>query len=127
MSGSSASPLVVDNVIKVMMKNGRLKGFGYVTFSSPDEAREDIMEMNGRVLGSRTVYLSPSQTTQGRSHGMKVETISPSKPCPEPRPNANKNIHPQNVPVADPGKENQQQWNRRFTPQPLRLDTQELF
>ncbi|XP_046703641.1 polyadenylate-binding protein 1-like isoform X2 [Silurus meridionalis] len=95
MSGSSASPLVVDNVIKVMMKNGRLKGFGYVTFSSPDEAREDIMEMNGRVLGSRTVYLSPSQTTQGRSHGMKVETISPSKPCPEPRPNANKNIHPQ--------------------------------
>ncbi|XP_046703809.1 uncharacterized protein LOC124384871 [Silurus meridionalis] len=79
----------------VMMENRRSKGIGYVTFSSPDEARVDIMEMNGRVLGSRTVYLSPSQTTQGRSHGMKVETISPSKPCPDPRPNANKNIHPQ--------------------------------
>ncbi|KAI5107712.1 eukaryotic translation initiation factor 4 gamma 3 isoform X5 [Silurus meridionalis] len=35
------------------------------------------------------------QTTQGRSHGMRVETISPSKPCPDPRPNANKNIYPQ--------------------------------
>ncbi|XP_046703348.1 polyadenylate-binding protein 1-A-like [Silurus meridionalis] len=97
-----------------MMENGRSKGFGYVTFSCPDEARVDIVEMNGRVLGSRTVYLSPSQTTQGRSHGMRVETISPSKPCPDPRPNANKNINPQNVPV--PGKENQQQWNRGFTP-----------
>ncbi|KAI5627829.1 polyadenylate-binding protein 4 isoform X1 [Silurus asotus] len=80
---------------QVMMENGRSKGIGYLTFSSADEAGVAILEMNGRVLGSRTVYLSPSQTTQGRSHGMKVETISPSKPCPDPRPNANKNIHPQ--------------------------------
>ncbi|KAF7709830.1 hypothetical protein C0J45_3053 [Silurus meridionalis] len=79
----------------VMMENGRSKVIGYVTFSSADEAGVAILEMNGRVLGSRTVYLSPSQTTQGQSHGMKVETISPSKPCPDPRPNANKNIHPQ--------------------------------
>ncbi|XP_046692095.1 polyadenylate-binding protein 3-like [Silurus meridionalis] len=71
---------------QVMMENRRSKGIGYVTFSSPDEARVDIMEMNDRVLGSRTVYLSPSQTTKGRSHGMKVETISPSKPCPDPTP-----------------------------------------
>ncbi|KAI5087045.1 hypothetical protein C0J45_23209 [Silurus meridionalis] len=41
--------------VRVMMENGR-GGIGYVTFSSPDEARVDIMEMNGRVLGSRTVY-----------------------------------------------------------------------
>ncbi|XP_046701306.1 polyadenylate-binding protein 1-like [Silurus meridionalis] len=80
---------------QVMMENGRSKVIGYVTFSSADEAGVAILEMNGRVLGSRTVYLSPSQTTQGQSHGMKVETISPSKPCPDPRPNANKNIHPQ--------------------------------
>ncbi|XP_046727710.1 polyadenylate-binding protein 3-like isoform X2 [Silurus meridionalis] len=110
---------------QVKMENGRSKGIGYVTFSSPDEARAAIVEMNGRVLGSRPVYVSPSQTTQGRSHGMKVETISPSKPCPDPRPNANKNIHPQNS-VPDLGKKNQQQWNRQSTPQPLGLDTQEV-
>ncbi|XP_046727961.1 polyadenylate-binding protein 1-like isoform X1 [Silurus meridionalis] len=108
---------------QVNIENGQTKGIGYVTFSSPDEARAAIVEMNGRVLGSRPVYVSPSQITQGRSHGMKVETISPSKPCPDPRPNANKNIHPQNA-VPDLGQTNQQQWNRQSTPQPLGLDTQ---
>ncbi|XP_046703644.1 polyadenylate-binding protein 1-A-like [Silurus meridionalis] len=53
----------------VMMENRRSKDIGCVTFSSPDEARVDIMEMNGRVLGSRTVYLSPSQSlSECRNH-----------------------------------------------------------
>ncbi|XP_046727711.1 polyadenylate-binding protein 1A-like [Silurus meridionalis] len=71
---------------QVKMENGRSKGIGHVTFSSPDEARAAIVEMNGRVLGSRPVYVSPSQTTQGRSHGMKVETISPRNPAQTPDP-----------------------------------------
>ncbi|KAB5567710.1 hypothetical protein PHYPO_G00236000 [Pangasianodon hypophthalmus] len=49
---------------KVMMENGCSRGAGFVSFSSPDEARKAIVEMNGRLLGSRQMYVSPAQSKE---------------------------------------------------------------
>uniref|UniRef100_A0A672FB14 RRM domain-containing protein n=1 Tax=Salarias fasciatus TaxID=181472 RepID=A0A672FB14_SALFA len=35
----------------------RCKGFGFVCFSSPEEASKAMKEMNGRVLGTRALYV----------------------------------------------------------------------
>ncbi|XP_058255230.1 polyadenylate-binding protein 1-A-like [Hemibagrus wyckioides] len=82
---------------EVNMENGHPKGTGFVIFASPDEARNAIMKMNGRVLGSRPVYVSVVQSKEehGGRHRERAES-SLKEPCPNPH-QAQKNIQPQNA------------------------------
>ncbi|CAM4793482.1 unnamed protein product [Rotaria magnacalcarata] len=50
----------------VMTNNGRSKGFGFVCFSTPDEAVKAIEEMNGSTLGSKTLYVGLAERKQER-------------------------------------------------------------
>ncbi|XP_029965617.1 polyadenylate-binding protein 1-like [Salarias fasciatus] len=43
--------------VKVVREGERCKGYGFVCFSSPEEASKAMKEMNGRVLGTKALYV----------------------------------------------------------------------
>ncbi|XP_054570487.1 LOW QUALITY PROTEIN: polyadenylate-binding protein 1-like [Eptesicus fuscus] len=51
---------------KVVVEGGRRKGFGFVSFSAPEEARKAVAEMNGQVLSAKPLYVTFAQYKQER-------------------------------------------------------------
>lgn len=51
---------------KVMTENGRSKGFGFVCYTSPEESSKAVTEMNGRLVGSKPLYVALAQRKEDR-------------------------------------------------------------
>jgi len=60
---------------KVMQEDGRSKGFGFVCFSSPEEATKAVTEMNGRIIVAKPLYVALAQRKEDRKAHLASQYI----------------------------------------------------
>merc|ERR1719340_363935 len=60
---------------KVMCEEGRSKGFGFVCFSSPEEATKAVTEMNGRIIVSKPLYVALAQRKEDRKAQLQAQYL----------------------------------------------------
>ncbi|OZJ03571.1 hypothetical protein BZG36_03098 [Bifiguratus adelaidae] len=68
------------------------KGFGFVCFASPDEATKAVTEMNGRMIGSKPVYVALAQRKEARKSQLEAQMLRNQQRMP-----------PMGMPMGGPG------------------------
>merc|ERR1719340_412668 len=69
------TPYGTSTSAKVMCEEGRSKGFGFVCFSSPEEATKAVTEMNGRIIVAKPLYVALAQRKEDRKAHLASQYI----------------------------------------------------
>jgi len=87
---------------------GHSKGFGFVCYTAPEEATKAVTEMNGKIVGSKPLYVALAQRKELRRAQLEAQFSQRNKMIPGPRgmpmpmyPNGAPLFYPQ--PPGQPG------------------------
>lgn len=61
----------ITNIIVMKDEDGNPKGFGFINFDSPDDAKQAVEAMNGEVLGSKAIFVGRAQKRAEREQMLR--------------------------------------------------------
>jgi len=81
------SPIGTITSAKVMTDDkGVSKGFGFVCFSTPEEATKAVTEMNGKLVGNKPIYVALAQRKDQRKQQLEALQVHRQGPVRMPAP-----------------------------------------